>query len=177
MSQSYRLRLLLFALPFVLAIGLLAAIQPVMSSPSAVPSGVFQEHHFGGRGNAGGDFNRPFPPGARRGPARERQFAPVVRPSGGFTIDGGRLLAELALTGAFTGLFWLAMDGSGPAPARSSGPTFLEQDVVRLREQVDSLQREQRHQRAALDWQGRLLTGDGRTDQASQAGAELPPPD
>ncbi|MFI5267998.1 MAG: hypothetical protein ACHQ7M_11535 [Chloroflexota bacterium] len=164
-------------MPFVLAISLLAAIQPVVSSSSAVPSGAFQERHFGGRGNAGGDFNRPFPAGARRGPARERQFAPVVRPSSGFTIDGGRLLAELALTGAFTGLFWLAMDGSGTEPVRHSGPTLLEQDVVRLRQQVDSLQREQRQQRAALDWQGRLLTGDGQTDQAGQTGVDLPHPD
>jgi len=164
MLQSYRLRLLLFALPFVLAIGLLAAIQPVMSSPTAVPLGAFHDHHFGGRGNAGGDFNRPFPPGASRGPARERPFAPVITPSGGFTIDGGRLLAELALTGAFTGLFWLALDGGGATPLRESGPTLLEQDVVRLREEIDSLQREQRHLRAALDWQGRLLTGDGQTD-------------
>lgn len=90
----------------------------------------------------------------------------MITPSGGFTIDGGRLLAELALTGAFTGLFWLAMDGSDTTPLRNSGPTLLEQDVVRLREEIDSLQREQRHLRAALDWQGRLLTGDDRSDHA-----------
>jgi len=81
---------------------------------------------------------------------------------GGFAIDGFRLLAALALTGAFTGLVWLTFDGVPVTPLTTSGSTLLERDVMRLREEVDSLQREQRHLRTTLDWQDRLLTGDRR---------------
>jgi len=162
MSQSFRLRFLLFALPFIMAIALLAAVQPVGSGAAALPSAGFRGHPFHGPGGIDPGFQGRFPQNARRGPPRQFTPAPVAPPVGGFAIDGFRLLAALALTGAFTGLVWLTFDGVPVTPLTTSGSTLLERDVMRLREEVDSLQREQRHLRTTLDWQDRLLTGDRR---------------
>ena len=159
MTQSFRHRFLLFALPFIVAIALLAALQPRLSTASAVPAAFFRGHPFHERGEAGGDFGRTFPPEGRRGAAREQPFVPAAPPLDGYTVDGWRLLAALALSGAFTGLVWLTLDAETPVPTQSTQRTLLEQDVARLREELDSLHREQRQVRETLDWQGRLLTG------------------
>ncbi|HEY8742655.1 MAG TPA: hypothetical protein VIU62_06130 [Chloroflexota bacterium] len=164
MSQSFRLRFLLFALPFIMAIALLAAVQPIGGAAPALPQGNFRGHPFERPGGIDPGFQGRFPQNARRGPPRHFVPAPVAPPVGGFTVDGFRLLAALAVTGAFTGLVWLTFDGVPVTPLTNSSSTLLERDVMRLREEVDSLQREQRHLRTTLDWQDRLLTGDRRPD-------------
>lgn len=159
MTQSFRHRFLLFALPFIGAITLLAALQPRLSTATAIPAGFFRGHPYHGRGEAGGNFGRTFPPEGRRDAAREQQFAAASPPTGSYTVDGWRLLAALALSGAFTGLVWLTLDAEIPVPTQNTQRTLLELDVARLREELDSLHREQRQVRETLDWQGQLLTG------------------
>ena len=162
MSQSFRLSFLLLALPFIMAIALLAAVQPVGSGAAALPPAGLRGHHFHGPGGIDPGFEARFPQHARHGPPRQFSPGPIAPPVGGFAVDGFRLLAALALTGAFTGLVWLTFAGVPVAPLTNSGGTLLERDVMRLREELDSLQREQRHLRTTLDWQDRLLTGDRR---------------
>jgi hypothetical protein len=163
MSQSFRLRFLLLALPFILALALLAAVQPVTSVASAVPYHAFGRHMPHGRGQPFGGSARRYGPGAWRGAGAGRPPAPVP-PVTGFTVDGGRLLAALALSGAFTGLLWLTPDGREPTPLPAPGETALEQDVVLLRAEVERLQREQRQLQWTLDWQERLLTEGRRSE-------------
>jgi hypothetical protein len=157
MAQPSRLRFLVLALPFVMAIALLAAIQPRLTTASAVPAAFFRGHPVHQRGEVNSHFRERYRPG--QGPVQQ-PIVSVASPEGGYTVDGGRLLAAFALAGAFTGLIWLTIDNGTPAPTQNIQRTLMEQDIARLREELNSLHLEQRHLREALDWQGRLLTGE-----------------
>lgn len=81
----------------------------------------------------------------------------AMRSDPGFTLDGWRLLAALAVGGGFAGLAWSVgnRQGSGvPTGTSWAG----EQELTLLREEVDRLRSEQRQLRAAVDWQERLLS-------------------
>ncbi|GEM_PF-3251264 len=194
MPERSSLPFLLLAPLFIVAIGLLAALQPVppvmtmgpvpamvrhFEGPRerAFPNQQFQRQRRAPNGQAmaqpQGQFGRR--PYYRR--AEQEMAARSMRTSPGYTLDGWRLLAALGLSGGLTGLVWSTMNGRTPNPVGGTTGSALQDEVARLRDELDQLRRDQRHIRATVDWQGRLLTNVQQPEPEPGAGPAAPASD
>lgn len=162
----------LVALPFIVAIGLFAALQPIprAASTGAVTAAVGSFDHRGrwddrswGHSQWGERTNAP-----RRWPAdhlyrRPMHFraAPAAYPVDGapaLGLDGGRFLMALSLGTGLAGVLWAASNGRTGQTLVDPTEATAAREVTVLREEVDRLRSEQRQLRLSLDWQERLLT-------------------
>jgi hypothetical protein len=181
-SGRYGLWFALVALPFILAIGLFAALQPIpratLIGPGTAAVGSLSGHHgrWGARGP--GDFQGTAPvAGPRHWPADMRYrhpmrftVAPEGYPVGGaptLGLDDGRFLVALTLGAGLAGVLWAASSGRTGQTFTDPAEAALVRDVTMLREEVDRLRSEQRQLRLSLDWQERLLSASNQADPSA----------